>query len=93
MIKLVTLAALAAFAAVPANATEIHVSLVGKSAEQVDTDIAAAARTVCRHDLAASPAYLAAYASCVRGARQAAKVELAEISAKNAKVQLAVASR
>jgi len=82
MIKLVTLAALAAFAAVPANASEIRVSLVGKSAEQIDTDITAAARSVCQRDSVSSPIYRDAYVSCVRDTLKAAKAQLSDVAAR-----------
>jgi len=82
MIKLVTLAALAAFAAAaPANASEVRVSLVGKSAEQIDIDIAAAARTVCQRDSVSSPIYRDAYVSCVRDTLKAAKAQLPDVAA------------
>ena len=47
MIRLAALTAVALMASVPANAESLRVSLVGKSSETVQSEILAAAKTVC----------------------------------------------
>ena len=65
MIKTLTIAAaLAAFAST-ASAAEIHVSLVGKDQKTIQADIARAARSVCREELATRAEWIASYARCV----------------------------
>lgn len=76
MIRFVTLAAVCAFAATSANASEIRVSLVGKSAEQIQADILSASRTVCMRDVPASPLVMGAYGRCVRETLKAAQAQL-----------------
>jgi hypothetical protein len=82
MIKLMTLAAVAAIAvAAPASASEIRVSLTGKSAEQINTEIRVAAHTVCMRDTASDPLFHSAYGSCVRATLKAAKDKLQDLAA------------
>jgi hypothetical protein len=77
MIRFVTFAALAAFAATPVSATEIRVSLVGKSAAQLDAEVAGAARKVCMRQTAGETLLVNAYSRCVRATLKVAQANLA----------------
>jgi len=84
MIRFVTLAAVAAFAiAAPAaaapNAAQVRVSLAGKSAAQIDADIAQAARTVCLRETAFETLIQDAYGRCVRATVKTAQAKLAAV--------------
>jgi hypothetical protein len=76
MIRIVTLAAVAAFAATSANASEIRVSLVGKSQDQIHADLLSASRTVCTREMPTSPLIVGAYGRCVRETLKAAEAQL-----------------
>jgi len=76
MLRMITLAALAAAIAAPASAAEIRVSLVGKSAEQITTDISAAAHTVCRRETSGESFRLVAMESCHRATVKAALAQI-----------------
>lgn len=76
MIRFVALAAVAAFAASSAQASEIRVSLVGKSADQIQADLLSASRQVCMHDAPSSPLVLGSYGRCVRDTVKAAQGQL-----------------
>ncbi len=78
MKKLVTLAAAAAVLAIaaPASASEIRVSVAGKSAAQLNAEIDAAARTVCKRDASSSVAFATAFKSCYRASLADAKSQL-----------------
>ena len=66
MIRIVTLAAVAALAAQSASAEEsIHISTAGKSAEQVHTEVVKAARRLCARALTSSPFAVSEMAPCV----------------------------
>ena len=73
MIRIALIAAVAAFAASSASASEVRVSLVGKSAEQINADILDAARTVCAKDVADETMILGAYGRCVKATMQVTK--------------------
>ena len=77
MIRFVAIAAVAAFAASSANASEIRLSLTGKSAEQIQSEILSASRTVCQRELPSSPLFTGAYGRCVRDTQKAALAQLA----------------
>lgn len=47
MIRILTIAALAALVAAPASAQSMRVSTAGKNAEQIQADIVKAAKSVC----------------------------------------------
>jgi len=47
MIRIVTVAAVAALVAAPANAQTLRVATTGKSAQQLQTEIVKAAKSVC----------------------------------------------
>jgi hypothetical protein len=82
LIKLVTVAALAAFAvAAPASASEIRISTAGKTIAQLDVEITAAARTVCERDTVAD--VRSAYDTCLRVSLSAAKQQLQQFAAAN----------
>jgi hypothetical protein len=82
LIKLVTMAALAAFAvSAPANASEIRISTAGKTIAQLDAEITAAARTVCERDTVAD--VRSAYDTCLRVSLSAAKQQLQQFAAAN----------
>jgi hypothetical protein len=76
MIRFVALAAVVAFAATSANASEVRVSLVGKSADQIQADLLTASRTVCQRDVPTSPLIVGSYGRCVRETFKAAKAQL-----------------
>ncbi|CAN5763686.1 hypothetical protein BH11PSE1_BH11PSE1_10870 [soil metagenome] len=79
MIRIALIAAVAAFAASSASATEVRVSLVGKSAEQISADILDAARTVCARDVVGESMILGAYGRCVRATVQVTQQKLAAL--------------
>ena len=82
MIKAIAIVAVAAFAlSAPANASEIRVSTSGKSVAQLDTEIANAARTVCKRDSDADIMAAHARKACYRVSVQAAKVQLQQFAA------------
>ena len=66
MIRLVTLAALAAFVALPASAQTIRVATAGKTPAQLQKDIASAARQICRTELYGASTPVGVVESCVR---------------------------
>ena len=76
MIRIVALAAVAAFAASSANASEIRVSLTGKTADQIQAEILSASRLVCQRDVPASPLFVGTYGRCVRDTFKAAQSQL-----------------
>jgi UrcA family protein len=82
MIRFVTLAAVAAFAvAAPAAAapsvSQVRVSLAGKSAAQLDAEIAQAARSVCLRETAFETLIPDAYGRCVKATLKTAQAKLA----------------
>lgn len=79
MIRIAFIAAVAAFAASSASASEVRVSLVGKSADQINADILHAARTVCAKDVAGESIILGAYGRCVRETVQVTQQKLAAL--------------
>ena len=79
MIRIALIAAFAAFAASSASASEVRVSLVGKSADQINADILHAARTVCAKDVAGESIILGAYGRCVRDTVQVTQQKLAAL--------------
>lgn len=79
-IAVLTAAAVVAFAA-PASATEIRVSLSGKSAAQIDADVARAARTVCLKATAGETLVGDAYSRCFRATLKTAQAQLAQAQA------------
>ena len=79
MIRIALIAAVAAFAASSASASEVRVSLVGKSADQINADILHAARTVCAKDVAGESIILGAYGRCVRDTVQVTQQKLASL--------------
>lgn len=76
MIRFVALAAVAAFAASSANASEIRVSLMGKSADQIQADLLSASRQVCMRDAPSSPLVVGSFGRCVRDTFKAAQARL-----------------
>jgi UrcA family protein len=77
--KLVTLATAAAAVlaiAAPASASEIRVSVAGKSAAQLNAEIDAAARTVCKREVSGSVVFAGAFKSCYRASLADAKSQL-----------------
>ena len=79
MLRNTTLAVLAALALAPAaHAQEVRVSLAGKSAEQIHTDIVAAARSVCRKATATETLMLDAYSRCTTATVKRALTQLAD---------------
>jgi uncharacterized protein YdbL (DUF1318 family) len=82
LIKAIALAAVAAFAiSAPASASEIRVATNGKSVAQLDTEITAAANTVCKRDSADDIMAAHARKACYRVSVQAAKVQLQQFAA------------
>ena len=78
MLRIVTLAALAAAIAAPAGAAEIRVSTVGKSAEQISAEVSAAARTVCLRETTGETFRLMALDSCQRATVKAALAQISD---------------
>ncbi|WP_332769873.1 hypothetical protein [Phenylobacterium sp.] len=79
MIRIAVLTAAAAIAfAAPASAAEVRVSLVGKSAAQIDADLTRAARTVCMRETYGESLIANAYGRCVRATLKTAQAKLAE---------------
>ena len=82
MIKAIAIVAVAAFAmSAPANASEIRVATNGKSVAQLDTEITAAANTVCARDNREDIMAAHARKACYRVSVQAAKVQLQQFAA------------
>jgi hypothetical protein len=83
MIRFVTLAAVAAFAvaapAAAAPAAQVRISLTGKSAAQIDAEIAQAARSVCLRETAFESLMNDAYGRCVRATLKTAQAKLASV--------------
>ncbi len=79
MIRIAVLTAVAAIAfAAPASAAQVRVSLVGKSAAQIDADLTRAARTVCMRETYGESLITNAYGRCVRATLKTAQAKLAE---------------
>lgn len=76
MIRTLAIAATAvALLAAPASAeTSIHISTVGKSAEQVKLEVQKAAQTLCADETRGMVGYLASYTSCVQASVREALV-------------------
>ena len=66
MIRIVTLAALAALVALPASAQTIRVATAGKTTAQLHKDIASAARQICREELYGANTSVGVIEACVR---------------------------
>ncbi len=67
MIRLLTIAAAAALCiAAPASAQSMKVAVAGKSTEQLHTDIAKAAKTVCNRAVIGASFPREMYASCFK---------------------------
>jgi hypothetical protein len=82
LIKAIALVAIAAFAmSAPANASEIRVATHGKSVAQLDTEIASAAKVVCKRDNDNDIMAAHARKSCYRVSFKAAKVQLQQFAA------------
>lgn len=82
MIRFVTLAAVATFAvAAPASAApaQVRIALAGKSAAQIDAEIAQAARSVCQRETAFESMIQDAYGRCVRATVKTAQAKLASV--------------
>lgn len=89
IVRTLTLAALAAAVlAAPASAGEIRVSLVGKSADQVQAEIESAARAVCLKATASETFRLMALDACQRAtvAAAVAQVGAPQMAAAESKV-------
>lgn len=80
MLRKTTLAVLATLALAPAAsaAESIRVPLAGKSAEQIHTDILAAATSVCRKATATETLMLDAYSRCKKATVKVALSQLAD---------------
>jgi hypothetical protein len=82
LIKSIAIVAIAAFAlSTSANASEIRVPTKGKSVAQLDTEIATAAKTVCKADSAGDIMAAHARKACYRVSVQTAKVQLQQFAA------------
>jgi hypothetical protein len=77
LIAAAPLAALfAAGAALPAGAQTIRISMAGKSTEQVQNEIRAAARAVCADAYASIPTPLGVQAACTRDVERETEAQL-----------------
>ncbi|MCI3135401.1 UrcA family protein [Phenylobacterium aquaticum] len=89
MIKIATIAAVASIAAfaiaAPASASEIRVSVAGKTIAQLDAELTNAARTVCKRDTAGSFSYNSEYASCFKASLADAHAQLQKFAAAEGK--------
>ena len=77
MIRILTVAAVAALIAAPASAQSAKVALVGKNSEQVQADIAKAAKKVCTQAIVGASFPREMYASCFKFAVNKANATLA----------------
>lgn len=80
-----TLATLAAACAVlalaaPASASEVRVSVAGKSAAQLNAEIDAAVRTVCKREASGSVTLTYTYRTCYRASLADAKSQLRQLA-------------
>jgi hypothetical protein len=66
MIRIVTLAAVAAFIALPASAQSIRVSTTGKSADQVKMEVTKAAHNLCMFESQGSSFPVDELRACVK---------------------------
>lgn len=76
MIRMMTLAAVAALAAGAAQAQPVRVSLVGKSTDQIQADLASAARRVCLNETQSETLRLAAFSRCYKATLKTATASL-----------------
>jgi hypothetical protein len=76
MIRILTVAAVAALIAAPASAQTARVSLVGKSNEQVQVEITKAAKKVCTQAIVGASFPREMYASCFKHAVADANAKL-----------------
>ena len=76
MIRTAVVAAALVLAATQASAAEVRVSLAGKSADQISTELRLAARAVCAKESFSSPLFAGTYASCVRATFKSAQDKL-----------------
>lgn len=77
MIRILTVAAVAALIASPASAQSARVALEGKSSDQVQADIAKAAKKVCTQAVVGASFPREMYASCFKYAVKTANAQLA----------------
>ena len=66
MIRILTVAAVAAMIAAPASAQSVRVAVSGKTTAQLHTEIAAAAKKVCRQATVGASFPREMYASCYK---------------------------
>lgn len=80
MMKLTTLAALAAFALAPAAQAQdsVRVSLPGKSSAQIHADIVSAAKKVCAKAVIGETLILDAYGRCMKSSVSSALEQLGD---------------
>jgi hypothetical protein len=71
MIRIVSLAAVAALVALPASARSIRISTTGKSVEQVRMEVAKAAKNLCAHETAGGSFPIDEMRACVRDTMRA----------------------
>ena len=82
MFKTIALTAVAAFAIVaPANASDIRVPTAGKTVVQLNSEVAVAARDVCKRDTAAEVMSMQARKACIRVSLQAAQRQVEQYAA------------
>jgi hypothetical protein len=84
MIRILTVAAIAALVAAPASAQSIRIPLVGKTSDQLQADIAKAAKRVCTQAIVGASFPREMYASCFKHA-------VADATAKLGQPQMAAA--
>lgn len=76
MLRIVTVAAVAALIAAPASAESIRISTSGKSVDQMREEIRKAAEVVCRREFATTLDLTGSRAACVAGSTQEALTQL-----------------
>ncbi|WP_293365155.1 hypothetical protein [Phenylobacterium sp.] len=86
MIRILTVAAVAAMIAAPASAQTARINLSGKTSDQIQADIAKAAKKVCTKAVVGATFPREMYASCFKFAVNDAKARL------GAQTQMAVSN-
>jgi gas vesicle protein len=76
MLRIATVAAVAALIAAPASAESIRISTSGKSVEQMREEIRKAAEVVCRREFSTTLDLTGSRAACVNGSARDAMAQL-----------------
>jgi hypothetical protein len=85
MIRIATLAAAAALIALPASADSIHISTVGKSPDQVRTEVFKAANKLCARETVGATFLIEEMRACVDSTVKATYAQAADPTLKLAR--------